>query len=228
MVRPAYRPETPRRRLQKFTQTVGAFFGAILLTAAFFLLLPLIKAITKSPQADTTLLQVDAGVLPPPPPPPPEEDQPEEEEQDEPPPPELSEETQPLSLDDLSSALGGGPGAFGGPGLGLDLDSITGGGGGGDDLFSVNQLDQKPRCTQQPLPTLTPKLAKQGPATVYVMFIVTAQGNVQNPMVQKSTNPEFNQAAVSAVKRWKFDPGMKDGEPVSSRMRVPISFPKGN
>ena len=33
--------------------------------------------------------------------------------------------------------------------------------------------------------------------------------------------------ALAAVKKWKFEPGKKGGEPVRFRMRVPITFPKG-
>ncbi|MBZ0258769.1 energy transducer TonB, partial [bacterium] len=53
------------------------------------------------------------------------------------------------------------------------------------------------------------------------------RGQVENPIVQKSTDPIFENPALSAVKKWKFEPGKRNGEPVRFRMRVPITFPKG-
>jgi TonB family protein len=31
-------------------------------------------------------------------------------------------------------------------------------------------------------------------------------------------------AAVDAVRRWQFKPGMKDGRPVATQLQVPIVF----
>ena len=59
-----------------------------------------------------------------------------------------------------------------------------------------------------------------------MLFVVDQDGRVDSPRVQKSTNPEFDRAALKAVKQWKFEPGKRNGEPVRFRMRVPITFPK--
>jgi protein TonB len=40
----------------------------------------------------------------------------------------------------------------------------------------------------------------------------------------KSTNPEFEMAALQAVNKWKFRPGRKGGRAVPTRMQLPISF----
>jgi len=45
--------------------------------------------------------------------------------------------------------------------------------------------------------------------------------------VQNSTDPIFEGPALAAIKQWKFEPGKRKGEPVRFRMRVPITFPKG-
>lgn len=60
--------------------------------------------------------------------------------------------------------------------------------------------------------------------TVYILFIVDKNGRVKDPKVQKSDNPEFDNPALSAVKRWRFDPGKVGGQTVQFRMRVPITF----
>ena len=55
--------------------------------------------------------------------------------------------------------------------------------------------------------------------------MVDQDGRVDAPRVQRSTNPEFDRAALNAVKQWKFEPGKRNGQ-VRFRMRVPITFPK--
>lgn len=61
---------------------------------------------------------------------------------------------------------------------------------------------------------------------MYIIFIVNQRGRVENPIVQSSTDPIFENAALAAVKQWKFNPGTRNGQPVRFRMRVPVTFPK--
>ena len=96
-----------------------------------------------------------------------------------------------------------------------------------DALFSLADLDQKPRVIYQPSPTLSAKVRKKAPGTVYVIFVVDQRGRVVNPSVQKSSDPIFERPALAAVKKWRFEPGKRKGEAVRFRMRVPITFPAG-
>jgi protein TonB len=201
--------------------------GAVLLTVTFFLVLPLMQAIARPPEADLTLRAFDAAELPPPPPPPPEEDEPDEPEpEDEP--PELDEQAPPLDLAQLELALnpGFGDGAFGAD-FAVKLETLAGGSQSTDALFSIADLDQPPRVIYQPGPVLSAKVRKQAPGTVHVLFIVDERGKVENPIVQSSSDPVFEAPTLSAVKKWKFEPGMRNGQAVRFRMRVPITFPKG-
>jgi len=60
---------------------------------------------------------------------------------------------------------------------------------------------------------------------VIVQFGIDATGAVQNVTVFKSDNPELDALAVGAVKKWKFKPAIKDGQPAATLiMRVPITF----
>ena len=202
-------------------QRVAAVAIAVVMTVVLFMVLPLIQVLAGSSDRTTDLQEWDP-VAPPPPPPPPEENEPEPEPET----PEF-EEAPPLpDLNALSAALdpGAGLGGWGSVDMGASLSSLTGGDGAGG-FFNLDQLDQQPRCTHQPPPTLTAKLRKRGPGTVRVIFIVNERGRVENPLVQSTSDPIFNKPALEAVKKWKFDPGMRGGEPVSTRMRVPISFP---
>jgi len=59
---------------------------------------------------------------------------------------------------------------------------------------------------------------------VTVEFIVDTKGEVQNAFVAKSTNPAFDESAITAVLQWRFKPGMNGGKLVNTRLQVPIVF----
>ncbi|MBL8860487.1 MAG: energy transducer TonB [Planctomycetes bacterium] len=203
--------------------------GAFVFALALFLVLPLIQAISQSPLADTDLRGVDTANLPPPPPPPPEEEKEEEEPEPEEQPPELLEDAPPLDLSQLELALGGGVGdGWLGGDFAVKLDTKAATGADADALFSLQDLDQKPRVIHQPSPILDKEARKRLPGSVYVLFVVGQDGRVESPIAQSSTDPVFERPALAAVKQWKFEPGKRNGQPVRFRMRVPITFPKGS
>jgi len=137
----------------------------------------------------------------------------------------------PMSLSDLESALapGGGGGMFGGGG-GFQSGRIGGKGGGGlgadmDQAFSMADLDQKPRAVYQPAPVYPAALrSRKIDGVVTVIFVVDANGRVANAKVEKSSDPAFDKPALDAVRKWKFEPAMKEGRKVSAKMRAPIRF----
>jgi TonB family protein len=82
-----------------------------------------------------------------------------------------------------------------------------------------------PQVVQQEAPIYPYVLRKYGlTGEVNVSFVVDTNGNVVNPVVLRTTSPEFNQAAVAAVQKWRFKPAMVDNHAVSTSMRVPIVF----
>ena len=107
----------------------------------------------------------------------------------------------------------------------LELNTLTAAGDDGAGLFSLADLDQAPRAVYQPSPALSKKLLKRGPGKVWIIFIVNERGRVENPKVQSSSDPLFERPALAAVRKWRFEPGKRDGKAVSSRTRIPISFP---
>lgn len=209
-------------------QRLLVVFGGAVLTAAFFLVLPLLKVVTGRPVDDLLIRSVDRAELPPPPPPPPEE-KPEEEKPEEVKPPELADEAPPLDLSALELALNPalGDGLLAGD-FAVRLQAAPAAKTADvDALFSIADLDQKPRVVYQPSPSLGAEQRKKAPGTVHVLFIVDQNGKVENPVVQNSTDPAFERPALSAVRQWRFEPGKRAGKPVRFRMRVPITFPKG-
>lgn len=212
--------------VQGIFKRVFILVGAVGLTLFFFLVLPLMQTLTKPPRTDMVVMAVDTAVEPPPPAPP--EPEPETEPEPEEAPPELEADTTPLTLDQLTLALNPtfSDGLLGGD-FAVNLNVAASETKNVDALFSIADLDQKPRVIYQPGPTLSKEVRKKAPGTVYIIFVVDQQGRVQNPIVQKSTDPVFEIPALSAVKKWKFEPGKRNGQPVRFRMRVPLTFPKG-
>ncbi len=205
---------------------LAAMAGTALITFGLFLVLPFLQTISKPPGKDLIVRDVDVAELPPPPPPPPEE-QKKQEEPEEPEPPQLSEEAPPLDLDQLSLALNPafGDGLMGDFAPKLIKHMSHGDGSAMDEIFSLNDLDQKPRVVFQVMPRYPQELRrKNAVGTVYVVFQVDTNGRVTSPAVEKSTDPSFEQAALEAVRQWRFEPGTRQGERVRFKMRVPISF----
>lgn len=205
---------------------LAVLLGGIGMTLLFFLILPLMQTLAKPPAADLILRPVDTARLDAPPPPPeekpPQEPEPEESH------PELTEEAPPLTLEQLTLALN--PtlsGSWMEGDFAVSLQNVAVETKNAEALFSIADLDQKPRVIYQPSPLMTKELRKKTPATVYIIFVVDEQGRVENPTVQSSTDPIFEKPALNAVKQWKFEPGRRNGQPVKFRMRVPITFPKG-
>lgn len=199
--------------------------GALALTLVFLLVLPLMQTLSKPPATDLVVQSVDTATLeaPDPPPEPEAQDEPEPEQK----PPELVEEVPPLDLSQLELALNASlsesmmVGDFA-----VKLNTIASADNKSiDALFSLADLDQRPRVIYQPGPLMNKAMRKKAPGKVYVVFIVDKQGRVDKPMVQKSSDPVFEKPALSAVKQWKFEPGKRNGRAVRFRMRVPITFP---
>jgi len=203
--------------------------GAVVLTLVFFIVLPLMQTISRPPANDLALQSVDAAPLETPPPAPPVEEEPEPEPEQDEAPPELAEEAPPMDISQLELALNPsfGDGWSGAGDFAVKLNTVTA--KSGQDMasvFSMADLDQKPRVVYQVGPTLTKALRRRTPAKVNIIFIVDEKGRVVEPRVKSSTDPMFDQAALAAVKRWKFEPGKRGGKAVRFRMLQPITFPE--
>lgn len=138
------------------------------------------------------------------------------------------------SLSAIEAALGGGGGGGDfaeaiGFGSGGRIGG-TGTAGGGDrtldDAFSLAELDQKPRAVFQTSPAYPAQMrGKNVEGVVTLIFVVDIAGKVENPRVESSTHPAFDAPALDAVKKWKFEPGVRAGERVPSKLRVQVRFP---
>ena len=61
--------------------------------------------------------------------------------------------------------------------------------------------------------------------TVQVRVTVAADGSVDRlALAQTSGNRELDRAALEAVRRWRFQPATRDGQPVVAEVIVPLDF----
>jgi protein TonB len=59
---------------------------------------------------------------------------------------------------------------------------------------------------------------------VILQAVVDKEGNVNEVTVLSSNNPMFNDAAIEAVKQWKYKPATQNGRPVSVFYTVRVDF----
>ncbi|MBS0633824.1 MAG: energy transducer TonB [Verrucomicrobia bacterium] len=92
-------------------------------------------------------------------------------------------------------------------------------------VFNSASLDRQPRTRVQVAPTYPVEAKSRGlTAEVVVGFIVDEQGRVTAEHVVRSSDPMFEEATLQAVRKWRFEPGKKDGRLVKFRLQVPVVF----
>jgi protein TonB len=98
-------------------------------------------------------------------------------------------------------------------------------------VFGVSGVTLVRAATEAPVPVrMVPpdypyELKRNGvTGVVSVSFEVDEKGNVVDPKVIKSSNPQFEQPALDAIVKWKFKPAMKDGVAVKIKIAIPLQF----
>lgn len=216
-MRRVYTPPPPRSDL------LFALAGALLLTLAVFLVLPLTQMVSSSLRqrellvrpVDFTELQPEEEREEPPPPPPVEEEPPE-------PPPTLAESPVPMNLSvDLEVALGSG----GAMAMASGFLAAGTAAAAGAEAFSLAELERRPELLSARDPVYPPALRQaRVEGAVVLVFLLDETGRVLDPRVESGSHREFETAALEAIRRWRFRPGMKDGEPVRTHVRQTIRF----
>ena len=194
----------------------------IILTALIFVALPLMS-IVSGMSNEKRIVQVADNVEPPPPPPPEDAPPPPEETQEQEK-PEMEEPPPPMTLAQLELALnpgaGNATGDFGFGDFSTGIDALA-----DMQIFDLQDLDKQPRALFQIKPNY-PYSLKQAHVEgwVQVEWIIDVQGRVLRPRAIKATHREFEQPAIEAIMRSKWQPGKKDGKNVNVRVRQRIDF----
>jgi TonB family protein len=93
-------------------------------------------------------------------------------------------------------------------------------------ILNLSEVDQPPHTRGQlARPQYPFNLRRAGiSGDALVRFIVTADGRVVDVTAIRATHPSFGAAAAEAVSKWRYQPALKDGQPVACRLQVPIFF----
>lgn len=92
--------------------------------------------------------------------------------------------------------------------------------------FDLSQVDTQPQLVGRVNPVY-PYAARQKnlEGVVVVRFLVDVEGRVTKASVVEANPAQvFEQAALEAVSKWRFQPAQLDGERVATWMSVPIRF----
>lgn len=100
--------------------------------------------------------------------------------------------------------------------------------------FAVSPLAASPTENSavkpaQPIVTAAPKYPylerrAEAAAEVTVAFIVDVRGKVVGAKVTNTSNREFNEVTLDAIRQWSFAPALKGGKPVEARVRQTFVF----
>jgi len=126
-----------------------------------------------------------------------------------------------------TASTGGGDGASPGALPGAGPGGLPGGGGGGDGSGGDGSGGARVAYGTNPLPPyplLARRLGKEG--VVVLEVLVAADGHAAEVRVVRSSGyVPLDESALTTVRdRWRFVPARRGGEPVESRVTVPIRF----
>lgn len=92
--------------------------------------------------------------------------------------------------------------------------------------YTLSEVDEPPRIIEKTDP-IYPFEARQRDVqgSVTLRFIVTKEGDVSEPTVVKGVPPGvFDDSALKAIMRWRFEPAIKDGGPVDVIIIAPLKY----
>jgi len=93
-------------------------------------------------------------------------------------------------------------------------------------MYSLGEVDKGPVRVYTPRPPYPESARRRGlTGRVVVVFTVDESGRVVNPYVESSRGGAiFEQAVLSTLKTWRFEPAKKNGRPVVVRCRIAFNF----
>jgi TonB family protein len=120
----------------------------------------------------------------------------------------------------IGSGSGGGVGSGRGPGFGPGEGGGFGGGvyrAGGGVSYPVVTYKIEPEYSEE-----ARKAKYMGTVLLYIE--VNERGLPQNPRVVRALGMGLDEKAIEAVMKWRFQPGRKDGKPVTVAAQVEVNF----
>jgi TonB family protein len=82
-----------------------------------------------------------------------------------------------------------------------------------------------PRALEVPDPEYPEKAQRRGiQGTIVLAVAINNKGEIDKVKIVQQLDPDLDQAAVDAVKRWRFAPAEKDGKAVPFQTLLEVSF----
>lgn len=94
-------------------------------------------------------------------------------------------------------------------------------------IVSARELDEPIRVLNAPVPKHPEHKSDIQKGLTLVEFYVDTEGHPRLPVILKSTDPAFAEAAIRALSEWRFSVPTRDGEPVIVRTRQEFVFSNG-
>ena len=92
-------------------------------------------------------------------------------------------------------------------------------------VYAVGNGVTPPRAIYAPDPEYSEAARKQKfQGIVVVSAVVGADGAVRDVKVYRSLRPDLDEKAMDAVRRWRFEPGTKDGQAVPVAVSIEVNF----
>jgi iron complex outermembrane recepter protein len=90
---------------------------------------------------------------------------------------------------------------------------------------AATALLQPPRVLESVSPLYPASHLSHGEhPTVVLKATILADGKVADLTVEHSAGPDFDEAALAAVRQWRFAPALRGSEPIASRIGVAVHF----
>lgn len=92
-------------------------------------------------------------------------------------------------------------------------------------IYDLGDLTRQPRRLSGPAPQTPHELRRAGiSGRVVAVMVIRMDGSVGAITIEYSDNPAFDEAVIRAVRKWRWEPGEKDGKAVNTRVRMPFLF----
>lgn len=86
-------------------------------------------------------------------------------------------------------------------------------------------VTKAPRRISSPAPEYTDEArAKRIEGSVLLRGVIEADGRVTNIRVARGLGHGLDQKAVDCLRKWTFEPAVRDGEPVAVKANIEINF----
>lgn len=120
----------------------------------------------------------------------------------------------------IGSGTDGGVGSGRGPGVGPGE-----GGGVGGGVYRIGGGVSAPVAIYDPDPEYSEEARKEKyQGTVILYVVIGADGTPRTLRVQRSLGMGLDEKALEAVKKWRFKPAMRNGQPVPVEVNVEVNF----